>query len=197
MKYLAIFLPLILQLAVHADEGKSRVLPFNVSEVGADKSELMKIFTAVQIKDREDLFGIPQSYRIIQVIGKKEFLVQVLPAGKRILWLKTLNEISAADGEVIRDIYAVVSERTRSYTNIQGAKATVRIAEEIIPPPFMKQEAFVSLLKSGKTWTLPAFKSVSCQRCFGDGKLSVLQGSADCPDCDRKGSTSFDLLVTW
>lgn len=47
----------------------------------------------------------------------------------------------------------------------------------------LSQEQFVELVKAGIPVRVVLTESESCRTCLGDGKLSALQESKDCPDC--------------
>lgn len=214
-----IFLPM---LAI-AEEPKA--VAYKVSEAGKgkDKTELMAVLHAVRQLERTITVGEPKTFKISQRLDAKSFLVQgasftheavgdssqrmggggnivTVPRiiiGSKTYLLKTRETINAVDGEFIRDIYTRDTGKIYSYTAVDGGKASVRIFEMITPPPLLSQDKFVERLKAGESWKLPGFKTESCQRCFGDGKLSALKNYADCPDCDAKGGSTPDVLVIW
>lgn len=195
MKFLIALLISVAPLLA-ADEVKPAI--FKVSEAGKNKIALTEVFRAVQDQEMRLAVGAPTTFRVIQVLGPKRFLVRALDANNsRSLLLVTKEDHNVADDEVIRNIHARITEKTHAYESVSGAKTTVRIAEEITPPPPMSQEAFVNLLKAGETWTLKEFKTEKCKECFGDGKLSALQKFAECGECSGKGEWKVDLLVTW
>ena len=195
MKFLIALLISVAPLLA-ADEVKPAV--FKVSEAGKNKIALTEVFRAVQDQKMRLAVGAPTTFRVIQVLGAKRFLVRALDANNsRSLLLVTKEDHNVADDEAIRNIYARITEKTHAYESVSGAKTTVRIAEEITPPPPMSQEAFVNLLKAGETWTLKEFKTEKCKECFGDGKLSALQKFTECGACSGKGEWKVDLLVTW
>lgn len=196
---LALPLALVASMYVVSANGAERSpATFKVSESGKDKASLAAVFNAVQNIELKKAGGDPRSFLVIQVFDAKKFLVQPVGEGTDNNYLligKTPRTM--ADREVIRSIYAVTTGKTHSYNSVAGAKTTVRIIDEIDPPPLMKTEEFVARLKAGDKWTLKSFQAEKCKKCFGDGKLSALQHYADCPDCSGKGEWKLDLLVIW
>lgn len=101
-----------------------------------------------------------------------------------------------ADGDRLKDIFAVDNSKTKSYTNTLEATQTVMVLNEVTPVD-LSQDEFVEKLKKGESWLLKRFKEKSCTFCFGDGKLSASTNYAKCPDCNGKGSTLLDCVIKW
>jgi len=219
---LPLILALLLPFVASAEERPS--VKFKVSEIGRDKSELLRVFFEVQRIEQVASGGLPRSFQIMQRLTKSEFLVHPLrirvhvigdsasrmggggnvvaneyeePVISLVYLLNTSSELELADGEFIRQIYAPETGETHAYNSVDGSKKTVRVLRQTAPPPLMTQDEFVAKLKLGRSWTLKDFRNVSCSQCFGDGKLSALQNHARCPDCKGKGGVMMDIVVVW
>ncbi len=195
------------------------VKEFRVSKVGADKTELLNVFAAVQSKEA----GVPEAFEVLQRLSDTNYLVYPMKAVSRVVssssssygggggsytynysqpdrstlyWLVTESPWNAVGGETISGIFAIKTGNVRTYTTALGAQKSVKELVEI-QPPLLSRDEFVSRLRAGEEWTLESYRLEPCSRCFGDGKLSDLQGNARCPDCRGKGKVQVDLIVKW
>ena len=132
-----------------------------------------------------------------QKIDSFNYLVK-LAGGDSNYWLILLEPRSIADDEQIL-LNCIKSNETKEYASVLGANKTVKVLREIEArePKIMTREEFIDRLKSGVSWTLKGFVEKSCNECFGDGKLSVMQNYARCGDCQGLGNITMDLLVKW
>jgi hypothetical protein len=201
---------------------------FRVSKVGADKSELLKVFEQVQlVEGRKGLK--PENFEVFQRANEAEYLVykmiwkyrdsapswgkqsegggsygggsgssgRYLGADlKTLYWLQTEEPSVYVNDEKIRDLYVVPSDEIKSYTTMLGAQVSVRVLREA-PAKEIPKDEFVQRLQAGETWTIPSYKTEECRKCYGDGKLSKMQGEGKCLDCNATGTSEVDLIVRW
>jgi hypothetical protein len=127
---------------------KGKVVEFRVSVAGKDKTELMRVFAAVQ--KQEESKGITE-FLVIQRIGKRDFLVYEkdetnqygakIYSRRTVFWLKTKQDHDVADNEELTNIIAAPTGKTREYTSAIGVKNTVRELEETAAlPKFLKED---------------------------------------------------------
>lgn len=199
LKSLLYILPLLLACLI----ANAKTEEFRVSKVGADKTELLKVFAAVQKLEA----GEPQAFEVLQRISSTEYLVYALKWNAysrtfgeadltKLYWLKLSTPRGFVSNDTITGIFTESTGSIRTYETALGSSKSVREYQEI-EPAMLTQDEFVSLLRMGRTWTLRIYRFEKCSRCFGDGKLSALQGNARCPDCHGRGIISIDLLVCW
>ncbi|MEI6674632.1 MAG: hypothetical protein WCO57_05600 [Verrucomicrobiota bacterium] len=180
---------------------KDNVVVFSVSKAGADKSELLKVFAAVQMQENPRQIG-PPVYLVVQRISLRDFLVHVRDDSGTLYWLRTKEDHDVADNERLQNVSAVLTGKTREYVSVLGAKKTVRELEEKegengMEKKELTKEDFLEKLKEGKTWTLSKFSKVKCFTCLGNGKFGALRNYARCQDCDGVGEVAADCLVKW
>lgn len=189
----------------------NRMETFRVSHVGADKTMLLRAFSAVKdIEESKRGKKGRNSFRVLQRLSPTEFLVHQTrtdyspnpfssdktgtahrPASfeaysSQIFLLKTQQPQSAVDGEWIRGIIVSDTGVVRSYKATLGNLKSVRILVEdapLNPEHAFTQEEFVRRLQSGETWTLKNFEEEDCRICFGKGELSTFKGGGACPQC--------------
>ena len=206
---------------------KGKVVEFRVSVAGNDKTELMRVFLAVQELEKK---GELEDYKVMQRINLREFLVYkktwaeggsggmvassmraiggggnvyVGGGGRKgadksiVYWLKTKEDHDVADGETLSEMFTEPTGKTREYTSVLGAKKTCRELAEMDKNVEFSKEDFLAALKEGKTWTLVNFSKSKCSQCGGSGKLGALKNYAQCPGCKGKGGIVSDCLVKW
>lgn len=202
---------------------ENKVAVFLVSQAGKDKSELMRVFAAVQKLENAGNVKL-EDYQVSQRINLREFLVYkkswlggvVASRGassgngggvycyggmaadtSTTYWLKTKDDHDVADKESLSNIITAPTGKTREYTSVLGAKMTCREMAETDENVAFSKEDFLAALKGGKTWTLKNFSKSKCSQCSGTGKLSVMKNYAKCPDCKGNGEVVTDCLVKW
>ena len=192
---------------------------FQVSKIGDDKSELNRVFE--MIKNRENMILRNKAhfssrvYEVSQKIDELTFLAYGCigpirsPSGATygeydvdtsvVYYIITTKKRNVADGEKIIDMDSIVTDQTKDYKSVIGAKVTARIVKEIDEKdiPVFTKDNFVEALKGGKTWTLQSFSETDCMDCFGKGKLGALKNYKPCERCRGKGKLTRDCLVKW
>lgn len=200
---------------------KAKPVEFRVSAVGADKTEFLRVFQAVQAKvmkkekEKENAERAKENraaaskfteYVVNQKINAHEFLVHIRHEPDALRWLITQKIYNLADGDVLK-IHTGRTGNTREYTTVLGAKKTVHeIQEEDViedvksvkdAKPKFSEADFIAALKQGKTWKLVDFSKTRCIKCFGRGNLGTLNQNAKCNACEGKGVIVSDCLVKW
>jgi|GEM_PF-6818891 len=198
----------------------NKIIPFRVSQVGNDKSELLRIFKLIQDQDKK----IPStSFEVLQRLSPTEFLVYKLvtkesvvssasasmggggnvyshaytePDLSTVYCLKLTSPSNAVDGEEIKNLSVILTEEIKTYETALGAQRSVRTYVDHRSSKLSKEE-FVIRLKSGEEWTLLDYSKEACFPCGGDGVLSDFKGGGKCKDCNGSGSFQIGLLVKW
>lgn len=200
----------------------SQGVEYNVSKGAADKKKLEAVFQAVRALEEDP--PTREEYEVYRKISSTEYVVwRRIREGKPLTdrysarglslsdeppviiyttrtirdvsyLLKLKEPIEKADGEIIAGINAQITESTRTL-----AEGTIRVIEQaaLADKVDFTKEKFVEMLKAGKTWTLTDFEKLDCRRCFGDGKLSVTEKEARCPECNGRGGSKVDYVVKW
>lgn len=198
---------------------------FQVSKASKNKSELLQVFENVQRLEAKKE-GKVLNYYVSQRLGPQKFLVYKMkwsggtvtsslgsvgggggsysyggyvPDRSKTYLLETKTDRNVADGEKLTDIISAQSDEIFGYTATTGAKKSVRIIRELKSDEqsLLTKEQFVERLKTGETWLLRGFKKEKCLDCFGDGKLSALQGGGTCKSCRGSGDIKTNYLVKW
>ena len=180
---------------VHAQytKGHGGNVVYRVSTTGTDKTELLKVFHAVQ-----ELENPPNTVQLVvsQRISKREFLVHKVYDLYTVFWLVTKDQHNVADDEVL-ELNIAATGRTREYRTVLGATKTVREITDDVSTPKLTQEDFVAALKQGKKWTLKGFHKEKCPNCLGSGHIGFSVQKLDCPMCKGTGEIDLDCLVEW
>lgn len=193
-------------------------ITFRVSEVGHDKTMLLKVFDTLNRGERQkqnEFDGVEVSRRI----SDTEYLVYPLERKYRTVadssqrlgtggnarsigylsadtsnryYLVLLSAKNMAEGE--RDTTIPIRKTDETFTTSWGG--SYRKIEEV-PGDLISREEFVARLRSGETFTIENFEEQKCTKCHGFGHLGFLSGEKDCPECGDSGKVWVNCLVVW
>jgi len=166
---------------------------FEVSKVGADKTELKEVFGLVQEYETLIRKPVTRDFKVLRKIDEENFIVWPLDENgdsdtSITYWLATAQKWNAADGEIIHGVVAQKTEETK-----QQGSSTYRVMKASKPDPvkILTREEFTSLLKSGKTWIVP---EAYVRKCYcTNGFVGYSKHDA----CDGLGKIFIDLHVKW
>ncbi len=227
-----LFLAVTLITSSHADpfapvdrSKNSTRQEFRVSKVGKDKSELIKIFDAVnELKEGGD--SINRGVKVVYRISSTEFLVypkrwknvtwggssnrlgmggntnthrSLVVDRTKLYFLTTNSPLDLVTGESSSDIitYETGEIKDKHDNEALAGYGGVRVLKEAASLPAITKEDFVARLKLGESWTLPNYKTVDCRKCMGRGDMGKLRGNAKCTDCRATGKAPVDYIVVW
>lgn len=213
---------ILLTTLCHADSQEV----FRVSQVGSDKTELLKVFDAVNESARAKLSAFP-GIHVDSVISSTEYVVYARkPKNTRVrtgdsqrlgmgghTYTPSQKKEPALETDASQRYYLITKkpmnlaqDEKRSDIAIYETDQTkevpgyfnsrLRVVKEAPERPITKEQ-FVSDLRNGKTYTIPNYKEVMCRDCWGKGTQSKLDGGGRCSPCRGTGKTTVDLLVSW
>lgn len=171
---------------------------YNVFTIRDDKPKLKKIMGEIQ-KANACVDYSERGLTTVQHIEGKMYLVERGSHGRVEAAIIHEAESVLADGTELSG-YIFDTDKTYSYVDISGAKATVPVKEFHDGKfPFKSEENFIKVLKSGINF-LSYGAPVTCAKCTGFGEV---KGGAKrdrwvkCPSCDGKRTNSVWYKFGW